>query len=166
MKKFNFLYYQQYAPNYQTNSLTETMSTVQSINPNFNKPKETDALLGIELFFQLLIIGQQAILGSKVMWQKTKLAWILVGKINVARKARKSTQCMLSLCMLQISMNRFWELEEFPNTTFLSEEFKVEKYFKETNTSDSNTVRLPFNEKMTMLGESHKLVEQEFYSLV
>jgi hypothetical protein len=37
-------------------------------------------------------------------------------------------------------MNRFWELKEFPNTTFLSEqEFKVEKHFKEISTRNLNT---------------------------
>jgi hypothetical protein len=104
------------------------------------------------------------------MWQKTKLGWILAGKNNIMIKARKSTQCMLSLRTLQISMSRFWELEEFPNATFLSEEeFKIEKHFKETTTHDPNTgqytVHLPFNEKNMMLCEPRKLVERQFYSL-
>jgi hypothetical protein len=77
---------------------------------------------------------------------------------------------MLSLRTLQTSMNRFWKLKEFPNATFLSEEeFKIEKHLKETTTHDLNTgqytVHLPFNEKNTMLGESRKLVERQFYSL-
>jgi hypothetical protein len=47
---------------------------------------------------------------------------------------------MLSLRTLQTSMNRFWELEEFPNATFHSEEeFKVENHFKESTTRDPNT---------------------------
>jgi hypothetical protein len=58
-------------------------------DPDFNKPKEIDILLGIELFFQLLSIGQEPVTGSKTMWQKTKLGWILAGKINIATKARK-----------------------------------------------------------------------------
>lgn len=143
-------------------------------DPEFNKPKEIDALIGVELFFQLLSIGQEKISGSTALWQKTTLGWILAGKINAPNQSLTRTQCMLTFIIIYLSIDkgmcRFWEVEEGPTQKFLSEEeLKVEEHFKRTTTRDPNTkeytVRLPTNEKIAKLGESRKIEERQFYSL-
>ncbi|XP_063989072.1 uncharacterized protein LOC135168624 [Diachasmimorpha longicaudata] len=91
-------------------------------DPEFNKPQVIDALLGVELFFHLLCIGQERIPGSTALWQKTKLGWILAGKINSSTQSNKPRQCMLSFNALHKSLIKFWEIEEVQNQKFLSEE--------------------------------------------
>ena len=122
-------------------------------DPEFNKPKEIDALIGVELFFQLLSVGQEKIPESTALWQKTKLGWVLAGKINAPNQSSKSTQCMLAFNALHKSISKFWEFEEIENRKFFSEEeYKVEQHFVKTTERDPETghytVRLPFNEKI------------------
>lgn len=54
---------------------------IQLADPEFFKPKEIDALLGVEIFYDLLCVGQIDIVGQKAKLQKTKLGWIISGKI-------------------------------------------------------------------------------------
>ena len=90
-------------------------------DPEFNKPKEIDALIGVGLFFQLLSVGQEKILESTALWQKTKLGWVLAGKINAPNQSSESTRCMLAFNALHKSISKFWEIEEIQNRKFFSE---------------------------------------------
>ncbi|XP_063981076.1 uncharacterized protein LOC135164549 [Diachasmimorpha longicaudata] len=139
-------------------------------DPEFNKPLVIDALLGVELFFHVLCIGQERIPGPTALLQKTKLGLIPAGKINSSTQSNKPRQCMLSFNALHKSLTKFWEIEEVQNQKFLSEEeHEVEPHFQETTTRDPvtgrYTVRLPFNEKIKQLGESRKIAERQFYAL-
>ena len=97
----------------------------------FNKPKQINALIGIELFFHLLCVGQEKIPGSTALWQKTNLGWILAGKIHAPDQSVKPTNCILAFNSLHRSITKFWEIEEIQNQkVFSEEEFRVEQHFR------------------------------------
>lgn len=143
---------------------------IQLADPEFHKPNQIDALLGVETFYNLMCIGQIPIQGHKAILQKTKLGWIISGKIGEIEKSNKS-KCLVSLDQMNSNNYKLWEIEEVDSSRkFLSEsEFKAEKFFEETITRDKisgrYTVRLPFNENIRQLGESYKLAERQFFAL-
>ncbi|XP_043471057.1 uncharacterized protein LOC122504184 [Leptopilina heterotoma] len=142
---------------------------IQLADPEFYKPNHIDALLGVEIFYDLLMLGQIEIPGHKAKLHKTQLGWIISGKLGSGRKCKPSTS-MLTLGTLNKNICQFWELEEIKDKTFLSEEqFEVEEHFKRTTQRDPQTgnytVSLPFNKKVENLGESFKLVEKQFLAL-
>jgi hypothetical protein len=137
---------------------------------DFYKPREMDALIVVELFYQLIGIVQEIIMEFTVLWQKTKLEWILAGKVNSFNKTSKITKCMLSFNALQKSINKFYDIEEIQEQKFLSdEEFKVEQYFKQNTVGDSETGRYTIsflcNDKILYFWGWHKTVERQIYRL-
>ena len=142
---------------------------VNLADPEFYKCKEIDALLGAEFFYELLCIGQFEISGHNARLQKTKLGWILAGRIGENTKNKKTHKCMLSLSSLHQFITRFWELEELPNKIYLSrEETEVEEFFVQNVKRDPSgryIVRLPFNSTIYDLGESYEMTKNKFYAL-
>ncbi|XP_051171916.1 uncharacterized protein LOC127288483 [Leptopilina boulardi] len=91
-------------------------NNIKLADPEFNKPREIDALLGVEMFYELL-------------------------------------------------KNRYVKDERFLS----EEEMQVESFYNETTRRDSITgkfiVRLPFNEKRSMLGDSYQIAKRRFETL-
>ncbi|CAK9825652.1 hypothetical protein ANTRET_LOCUS3619 [Anthophora retusa] len=50
-------------------------------DPQFDKPKRIDLLIGAGLFWKLLCIGQHKV-GSGFVWQKTRFGWVLGGQMS------------------------------------------------------------------------------------
>lgn len=146
----------------------EIPRNIKLADPEFHKPEKIDALLGAEIFFELLCIGQIKVANHEALWQKTKLGWVLAGKLGNNEFIRK-TRCHLTFDRLQQQMSRFWEIEEIEDKKFLSdEEYKVETHFKENTERDllgRYTVRLPFNEKKRDLGSSFEVAKRRFIAL-
>ncbi|XP_076299583.1 uncharacterized protein LOC143218334 [Lasioglossum baleicum] len=71
--------------------------------------------------------------------------------------------------LLDNQIAKFWEVEELPKRIFLSdEEATCEEHYKQNTRRDQSgryIVRLPFNEKRSLLGDSHKLALKRFYTL-
>lgn len=51
-------------------------------NPQFHKPAPIDAILGIQIIHKLLCVGKILVLDGSAALQKTRLGWILSGKIR------------------------------------------------------------------------------------
>ncbi|XP_057337763.1 uncharacterized protein LOC130675883 [Microplitis mediator] len=161
----------EYLPNQVINKqILNIPHKIQLADPEFNEPNEIDALLGAEIFYDLLCTGQIELTNSKAKLHNTKLGWIISGKIMHNDTTAKSGKCMIALNSLHKTISKFWEIEEIEKQTFLSEEeFQVEEHFKQTTKRDPVTgryiVRLPFNEKINKLGESYTMAVRQFYSL-
>lgn len=145
-------------------------ANIKLADPEFHNPGKIDALLGAEIFYDLLCIGQIQLAGQGARITKTKLGWIISGKIGEEPRKSKLNKCFLSLDTLHKSVNRFWELEEIAEKRLVSEEeFLVEEHYKQTTRRDKHTgryiVRLPFNENISKLGNSFHLAYRRFLAL-
>ena len=141
-------------------------------DPEFHKPAEVDALIGVQLFYRLLCVGQIDLQGYGIVLQKTQLGWIIVGDVCEKYSKTKVTTCHLSVNPLNIpsdELTRFWEIEQVPNKSFLSNEEQIcETHFPE-NTKRDNLgrfiVKLPFNENKLKLGNSYEVALRRLYAL-
>ncbi|KZC15196.1 hypothetical protein WN55_10937 [Dufourea novaeangliae] len=145
-------------------------TNVSLADPEFHKPADVDALLGTSLFYRLLSVGQIKLCQDSVILQKTQLGWIVTGETNVTQNARnQSVRSCHVTTNVDKQLTRFWEIEELPNKKFLSaEETACEMNFAATTIRDSDgryVVRLPFNEKKGLLGESRNAALKRFFSL-
>nr|XP_031836774.1 uncharacterized protein LOC116428801 [Nomia melanderi] len=117
----------------------------------FRKPGKIDALLGNTLFFSLLSIRQIKLNNNKIVLQKTRLGWIVIGKTDLQPTYKNPS------------------IEEFAEKSYLSEEEKAaEISFKQGTIRDADgryCVRLPFNENKQRLGSSREIALKRFYAL-
>ncbi|XP_076301775.1 uncharacterized protein LOC143219850 [Lasioglossum baleicum] len=134
-------------------------------DPEFYKPGSIDILLGSTIFYKLLSVGQIQLNNNRIILQKTKLGWLVTGEVEV-KAFNRNTACFHSL---DNQIAKFWEVEELPKRIFLSdEEATCEEHYKQNTRRDQSgryIVRLPFNEKRSLLGDSHKLALKRFYTL-
>ncbi|XP_066259137.1 uncharacterized protein [Euwallacea similis] len=132
----------------------------------FNEPKNIDILLEVDIFYDLLGSGKIK-LGEKLpVLQETSLGWVISGNLAGFGSRNQKTVCNLSTNisnkMLNDSLTKFWHVEEFEHSKFLSkEESYCEEYFTQTTTRDKDNsfiVKYPFKiDKSLKLGESKSI---------
>ncbi|XP_070170444.1 uncharacterized protein [Polyergus mexicanus] len=134
---------------------------------DFCNPSEIDALIGAELFYQLLCVGQIRIRNTSLVLQKTRLGWIVSGALRQLEPTH--TACNIVVDSLNSQVAKFWEIEELPSGKHLSNVEKAcKKHFIETSFRDPSgryVVRLPFNDKKCELGDSYQIAKKRLYSL-
>ncbi|XP_060518380.1 uncharacterized protein LOC132697105 [Cylas formicarius] len=141
-------------------------------DPDFHQPAPVDILIGADTFWDLLCIGQIKLGTNAPILQKTKLGWIISGPIVTAKMFNTSQThfCHLSTDQtLQTELTKFWELEEYPKTTFLSnEEIYCENHFKQNTTRNDDgrfVVTLPLKDSISKLGDSRAIATNRFLNL-
>ncbi|XP_074032056.1 uncharacterized protein [Leptinotarsa decemlineata] len=138
-------------------------------DPHFDKPAPIDILIGADTFWDLLSIGQIKLGDGLPTLQKTKLGWLVSGPLRTASESFKTYHSCISTHNLESQVAKFWELEEFPKISFLSdEENYCEKHFKETiqRTIDGRfVVTIPFKQNEFVLGQSKTIAENRFRNL-
>lgn len=80
---------------------------IRFANPQFNIPVEIDALIGAQLFFQLLCIGQIRLNEHGLTLQRTRLGSVLAGKTNVAKGELNHSSCHVTINALHFTVQRF-----------------------------------------------------------
>ncbi|XP_065086854.1 uncharacterized protein LOC135708681 [Ochlerotatus camptorhynchus] len=145
-------------------------------DPQFHHPGKISILLGNKLFFQLLEPGNIK-LGSDdclPVLQNTKLGWVVSGGYkNCDNQPRTNApSCLLTASTDPLSdqLRKFWELEEYTNTSphFNEEEIRCEEHFTKHTIRDSSgkfIVRLPYLESPTSLGKSREIAEKRLLHL-
>lgn len=130
-------------------------------DPLFDTPGRIDLLLGQELFFDLLCIGQIRTTGLPTI-QKTRLGWIVGGRYET-KESMKNTVCHLSTVEERVDkqLQQFWQLEEQTSRAHLTaEELRCEAHY-EANTRRDITgkyvVSMPLRGEPSELGESKEL---------
>ncbi|XP_011883833.1 PREDICTED: uncharacterized protein LOC105570983, partial [Vollenhovia emeryi] len=138
-------------------------------DPQFNCPEKVDLLLGANMFWELLCVGQIRLGREKPVLQKTKLGWIVSGPIAPTYKKAESWCHLNAVHELRDNLERFWEIEECaPASQLTTEESECESLFTETTKRDENgrfTVHLPFRANTDKLGESLNIAMKRFYAL-
>ncbi|XP_066260797.1 uncharacterized protein [Euwallacea similis] len=143
-------------------------------DPEFNRPGPIDLLIGSELFYRLLCVGQISLGPNSPILQKTRFGWVVSGAMMQAGIC--STVCNLSVNSrhggreIEFDLKRFWEVEEnFAETkAWSAEELSCEEHFQRTHRRSSDgrfVVAIPFKHPVTELGNSKEKALQRFLSL-
>lgn len=134
---------------------------IELADPAFHKPATVDVLLGSGPTLSSLAVGHISIKlpnEQLVYLQKTIFGWIIGGATppnnlqNIKQSCHVTTQ-------LEFDLNKFWELENYPNERKLTDEDQLcEEYFKATTTRTQEgryVIALPFNHLQMNLGNSY-----------
>lgn len=106
-------------------------SNINLADEFFNTPSEIDILLGVGVFYELLLVGQIRTAEKMPIFQKTQLGWIISGNIPYTNSGKLTnikhsqvSQSLLSLTNVSSQIEAFWKLEEIQSKQFLN---KTEK---------------------------------------
>ncbi|KYN06860.1 PREDICTED: uncharacterized protein LOC108782681 [Cyphomyrmex costatus] len=87
-------------------------------DPHFNVSSKVDILIGAEIFWELLCIGQIEATHSHPTLQKTRLGWILAGRRSITAAPAENVQAfttVISNAQLHDQLTRFWQIEHLGN---------------------------------------------------
>lgn len=160
-------------PNYDVNTqLFNIPQHLELADENFHIASEIDILIGTELFYELLCIGQYRLGDGLPMLQRTQLGWIVTGALSSSYLGLQKVRCNLSL---NAQLKKFWEIEECNDKLTCTDSYsglshddaQCEEIFNShTRSSDGNfVVNLPLKAPTSLLGESKGTATQRFYSL-
>ncbi|XP_065090848.1 uncharacterized protein LOC135711822 [Ochlerotatus camptorhynchus] len=139
-------------------------------DPEFYKPDKIDMLLGAELFFKLMRPGHIKLDDSLPDLRETCLGWVLGGVFtNTIHANQPQHSLIVSLDDIEESIQRFWRLEEVPDSSPLTkEEQECEAHFVATHQRDENgryQVRLPFKDNVHDLSDCRAVALKRFQML-
>lgn len=139
-------------------------------DPEFNKSSEIDILLGSEIFWDLLCVGQIKGQKGQPHWQKTQLGWVVGGKFITKASNQQHHLSHVAISQTNFNLSRFWELEEFTSNPkdLNSDEVACENHFLSNyaRTPEGRfCVRLPFTSDASVLGVSHNQALAQFLTL-
>ncbi|XP_018374037.1 PREDICTED: uncharacterized protein LOC108768190, partial [Trachymyrmex cornetzi] len=148
-------------------------SNIILADPSFNIPNEIDLLIGAQMFWQLVCVGQIKSCKAHPTLQKTKLGWVISGTIQGHLSNTAIPSCHItSVNELDRSLSRFWEIEHnvpCNEVQCTPDEQKCEMHFQANvtrNTEGRFVVKLPTNDdKIQQLGETHEIAKRRFLSL-
>ncbi|CAK9799142.1 hypothetical protein ANTPLA_LOCUS1909 [Anthophora plagiata] len=135
-------------------------------DPDFDKSRSIDMLIGAGLFWHLLCVGQHRA-GSDLLWQKTQLGWVLGGSIRWPISDKIQRCHLVTNQELHSQIERFWKIEEI-NVESNIETDECEAFFRATvrqNDSGRYVVQIPFNDQIGRLGTSRQQAENRFKAL-
>ncbi|XP_033231493.1 uncharacterized protein LOC117182504, partial [Belonocnema kinseyi] len=141
-------------------------------DPEFDKAGKIDILIGNNIFWTLICIGQVKLNDQGLLLQKTRLGWILAGPMsNSSLISRFNTvRCnLIQNINIEKQIAKFWELEEHLDKKSKSIDEKLcESLFSKTVKRDANgifIVTIPFKGNLDQLGESKEQAERRFLNL-
>ncbi|KAJ0172004.1 hypothetical protein K1T71_012767 [Dendrolimus kikuchii] len=151
---------------------------IQLADPSFDQPIPVEVLIGADLFWDILRPNQRNLGPNKPKLHSTQFGWILAGSINLnfINLNKPSIQCInasIHTSSLENEIHaflpKFWELEEVPKKTILSENDKLcEQHFLQNTVRLSSgrfIVRLPLKKSPYILGDSFHAAKTRFLSL-
>ncbi|XP_072399471.1 uncharacterized protein [Diabrotica undecimpunctata] len=153
----------------QSNLVTEAFYNIKLSDPLFYSPNEIDMLIGVTLFWDLILDGKITIGKNKPIFQNTKLGWIVSGAIN---NSVNYSICNFSKDIVipeDHQLKKFWELNELDNSIEMStDELQCEELFHNDTSRHENgqfIVKFPLRSSPTLLGDSKEKAIQRFLSL-
>lgn len=148
--------------------------SIQLADPKFHQPGPIDVLIGADIFWDLLGNEQHSLAGvSNLKLRNTKLGWIVSGSIQSSNKLHCNHAIISNSQSNEADINKlltkFWDLEEVPKISVMSENDKYcERHFLTHTTRDMTgrfTVRLPLKDTPDCLGDTYQLAKKRFISL-
>lgn len=155
---------------------THIPSSIELADPEFGKPRPVDMIIGAELFYELLCIGQIKPLNQAVTLQKTMFGWVLSGRIQEERASQSVQMSMVTtveeedIDTLSRQLRKFWELEESERTkrAYTREEAECEAHFERTCSREATgqyCLEYPLKPDINTLGNTRQMAEKRFRSL-
>ncbi|KAJ8933312.1 hypothetical protein NQ318_011650, partial [Aromia moschata] len=122
-------------------------NNIQLADNEFNKSQHIDLLIGAQVYYDLLCVGQIKTGKNQPIFQKSKLGWLVSGPVALNQTISPQT-CLLSTNDVQNQLERFWQIEETGyKPKFLTREEQIcEQHFEQNCKRDENgrfTVALP-----------------------
>ncbi|XP_063931166.1 uncharacterized protein LOC135143218 [Zophobas morio] len=145
-------------------------TNIKLADPFYNKSLAVDLLIGNEIFWDILCIGQFRINKNGPTLQKTQFGWVIGGVLNQFNSSNNLTSCNLSNISLDKQIRKFWEVENLPEKSDSSSVNNTcEVHFKETFTRDATSgrfiVKPPLINEPPCLGISKERALRLFYNL-
>lgn len=145
-------------------------------DPDLHRCSDIDMLIGIELFWQLICVGQIKLSQAHPMLQKIHFGWIVAGHLNGNMdRARGHGVGTFHVSVidseLQNQLSRFWQLEEGfrQRDSYSSVERFCEQHFFNNVKRDERgrmIVTLPIKEhKLRTLSETRDIALRHFHGL-
>lgn len=139
-------------------------------DPTYHTPCPVDVLLGADIVPSILTGNRVSGPPSDPVAFDTTFGWVLMGPVSATSSATPVTNCLLQTeNSLEESITRFWEMEEPPQKTHLSdEESKAEQVFQNSITQSASgrfSIALPFKSPRPILGDSKIRAIQRFKNL-
>ncbi|XP_048262969.1 uncharacterized protein LOC125385367 [Bombus terrestris] len=138
-------------------------------DPTFHIPSPIEILLSSGPTLASLCVGQIKIpqsIDTELCLQKTRFGWVIGGSPSTQSGTHSFH---ITTADLQTDLSRFWEIDEGPSTTHLSEsELQCEEHFRNhvrRNKEGRYIVALPFNEKLPTLGTSKSVAMSRLAAL-
>lgn len=146
---------------------------IQLADPQFHISSDIDILIGAELFWRLLCVGQIRASSEHPILQKTRLGWILAGRLGQLSFPKQSVLALhasVTNCQLHEQLSRFWQIEEINNVNnFTIEERQCEQYFLDNVTRTPQgrfVVKLPFkSHPVDVFGDSKDVAMKRLQGL-
>ncbi|XP_070529846.1 uncharacterized protein [Cardiocondyla obscurior] len=151
---------------------------IKLADPNFNVSAKVDILLGAEIFWDLICVGQIKANAAHPTLQKTRLGWILLGSLVDSERGLQhfhSLYALISNNELNKQLEKFWRLEDIADnfSHYTKQERECERHFQNTtsrNTSGRYVVQFPFREDiitklghMRLINKSSSNFTQNYY---
>lgn len=147
---------------------------IKLTDPKFHLSSEVDMLIGAELFWHILCVGQIKAFQEHPMLQKTRLGWILAGPLGSSSRQASGVQSFhatITNTQLHNQLSRFWQVEEdfgSANSYNLEERLCEQHFLKNVSQTPQGryVVKLPVKEHiMNKLGESRETALKRLNSL-
>lgn len=147
-------------------------SNIRLADPQFNNALKIDILIGANKFWELLNTGLIRTEKGPYL-QNTKLGWVISGPCYLLPTSRlQNIQCNYTQSnTLDFQLKSFWELEEISSNKinkYSKSEMACENLFMSSTTRNNEgrfTVRIPFKESPSVLGDTHTLAQNRFFAL-
>ena len=139
---------------------------LQLADKNYFLSGPIDLLIGAELFTSLLLGGKRDGGPGQPSAIETVFGWVLLGKLSTSHQNSFQTFFVNTDVPLDVSLTKFWEIEQVPTKTYCSpEDAKCEEMFKNTTTRDSSgrfVVHLPFKHNFPDIGDTYAQAFRRF----
>ncbi|XP_055621927.1 uncharacterized protein LOC129765547 [Toxorhynchites rutilus septentrionalis] len=147
-------------------------SDITLADPKFYEPGSIDLLLGMEMYYDLLLNGFIKLGPEQPIMQNTVFGWVASGKIDSGHTEHTDRQ-FAHVCgskSLEKQLYRFWDLEScWRDSTHSLEESACEEHFSQFTFRDTFgrfVVTLPKRQAfLTQLGHSKQIATRRFLAL-
>lgn len=145
---------------------------VELADPTFNDPADVDMIIGAEIYYDILKKGRLKIGADFPTLAETVFGWVVSGPAKLDKPGVSKRMCQLNITFEDVNqtLSRFWELETcYKISTLTKAEQAIEKHFETThsrNIEGRYIVRIPFNERKDLLGDSMEHAKQRFGKLL
>ncbi|XP_058840960.1 uncharacterized protein LOC131696438 [Topomyia yanbarensis] len=145
-------------------------SNVVLADPHFNEPRPIDILIGMDMYYDLLLEGFTKLGYEKPVLQNTVFGWVASGKIGSNPQSTPKLVHVSTTLSLDEQLSRFWEIEScWTNSTHSLEETGCEEHFANTAFRDQSgrfVVTLPKRPSViSKLGNSKEIATRRFLGL-